>query len=140
VIIRDARPEDGKAVSHLLDELGYTHTEPFIEEHLSKLTIGKDNRILVAELGEAVLGILSIHFIPQLALAGDFARITYFCVSKKHKGRGIGRKLIEAAEALARERRCDRMEVHCHFRRTEAHQFYFHMQYEENRKYLIKML
>jgi GNAT superfamily N-acetyltransferase len=87
-----------------------------------------------------VLGVLSLHFIPQLALAGDFARITYFCVSNEHSRSGIGRKLIEVAEALACERRCDRIEVHCHACRTEAHQFYFSMQYEESPKYLIKML
>ncbi|MFM2483785.1 hypothetical protein [Celerinatantimonas yamalensis] len=34
--------------------------------------------------------VISVHFIPQLALAGDFARISYFCVADTARGRGIG--------------------------------------------------
>jgi hypothetical protein len=43
-------------------------------------------------------------------------------------------------EQLARERGCDRMEVHCHSRRVRAHAFYGRQGYEESPKYLIKKL
>jgi GNAT superfamily N-acetyltransferase len=41
---------------------------------------------------------------------------------------------------LARERSCDRIEVHCHSRRTDAHRFYERQGYEESPKYFTKSL
>jgi GNAT superfamily N-acetyltransferase len=41
---------------------------------------------------------------------------------------------------LAKERGCDRIEVHCHSRRTDAHRFYSRQGYEESPKYLMKRL
>jgi GNAT superfamily N-acetyltransferase len=120
--------------------LGYPNTRTFIEAQIRMLVRRNDNRILVAEHKKKVVGVLALHFIPQLALPGEFARITYLCVSSKHNRSGIGRKLIKAVEALAKKRRCDRIEVHCNVRRTTAHRFYSRMQYEENPKYLFKML
>ncbi|WZB65004.1 GNAT family N-acetyltransferase [Achromobacter xylosoxidans] len=49
-----------------------------------------------------------------------------------------GRALEEAAEALARARGCDRIEVHCHERRVDAHRFYHRQGYAESPKYLMK--
>ena len=68
-------------------------------------------------------GFIGLHFIVQLALPGDFCRITYFCVSEAARGLGVGRELEETAARLARG--CDRIEVHCHERRVDAHRFYY---------------
>ena len=91
-------------------------------------------------LGGALLGVLSLHFIPQLALEGDFCRISYFCVSSNARSKGIGRLLESEGEALARARGCDRIEVHCHSRRSDAHRFYYRQGYTESPKYLCKSL
>ena len=47
-------------------------------------------------------GFIGLHFIVQLALPGDFCRITYFCVSEAARGLGVGRELEETAARLAR--------------------------------------
>jgi GNAT superfamily N-acetyltransferase len=52
------------------------------------------------------VGVLSLHFIPQLALAG-FCRISYFCISDDARGQGIGALLEVRATELARARNCD---------------------------------
>ena len=54
------------------------------------------------------------------------------------RGSGVGRALEEAAAALALGRGCDRIEVHCHERRADAHRFYYRQGYEESPKYLMK--
>ncbi|WP_139803611.1 GNAT family N-acetyltransferase, partial [Cronobacter sakazakii] len=82
----------------------------------------------------------SLHFIPQLALKGDFCRISYFCVSSNARSKGIGRLLESEGETLARARGCDRIEVHCHSRRSDAHRFYYRQGYTESPKYLCKSL
>jgi GNAT superfamily N-acetyltransferase len=88
----------------------------------------------------AILGLLSLHFIPQIALRGDFARISYFAVDNEVRSKGIGRQLEETATQLAKERGCALMEVHCHTRRTRAHEFYARQGWIESPKYLIKNL
>ncbi|HXB92971.1 MAG TPA: GNAT family N-acetyltransferase, partial [Puia sp.] len=87
-----------------------------------------------------ILAVLSLHFIPQLAVEGDFARISYFAVDDDARSQGIGRTMEERVVALARERGCHLIEVHCHERRTHAHRFYLRQGYRESPKYMIKNL
>lgn len=87
-----------------------------------------------------ILGFLSLYFIPQIALKGDFARISYFAVDGSARSQGIGRLLEAEATRLARERGCDRLEVHCGTQRPRAHEFYGRQGYIESPKYLIKRL
>ncbi|MCE0488848.1 GNAT family N-acetyltransferase [Pantoea sp. Mb-10] len=138
--IRQAQPSDGFALSALLTELGYSGTDAFIASRLTQLCTHPDAVLLVAEQGQHVLGFLSLHYIPQLALAGDFARISYFCIAEGERSKGCGQQLLNHAEQLARTRGCDRMEVHCHVRRLKANQFYLREGYTESPCYHIKAL
>lgn len=137
--IRDAEIKDAAAIAALLGELGYPGTEDFCADKIARIAAHPDARLLVAQAGDGgVLGFIGLHFIVQLALPGDFCRITYFCVSEAARGLGVGRELEETAARLARERGCDRIEVHCHERRVDAHRFYYRQGYEESPKYLMK--
>ncbi|MGK3115638.1 N-acetyltransferase family protein [Candidatus Pantoea formicae] len=138
--IRQAQATDSFALSALLTELGYSDTETFIDARLAQLGSHPDEVLLVAEHGSQVLGFLSLHFIPQLALAGDFARISYFCIAEGERSKGSGQQLLSHAEQLARKRGCDRMEVHCHSSRLKANQFYSREGYVESPRYHIKDL
>ena len=138
--IRPAPPEDRFALISLLNELGYGNTDSFMDRRLRQLTDHPDEVLLVAEDRQTVLGFLSLHFIPQLALEGDFARISYFCIAEGERSKGLGQHLLQYAEQLARERGCDRLEVHCHEKRIKANQFYARENYIESPRYLIKQL
>ncbi|MBE5252539.1 MAG: GNAT family N-acetyltransferase [Enterobacterales bacterium endosymbiont of Blomia tropicalis] len=138
--IRQAQAKDSFALSALLAELGYGGTEHFIEQRLAQLSSDPGDILLVAEHDMQVLGFLSMHFIPQLALAGDFARISYFCIAEGERSKGVGQQLIQHAEAIASQRGCDRMEVHCHASRLKANQFYAREGYVESPSYHIKDL
>jgi GNAT superfamily N-acetyltransferase len=151
--IRLARPADGPVIERLLQQLGYSGTGGFLVQKLERMLDDPDERVLVYETGgpqdeirrgaavqPEVVALVSLHFIPQLALAGDFARISYFAVDDRFRSQGIGHQMEEHIVALARERQCDRIEVHCHWQRGDAHRFYFRQGYEEAPKYLIKRL
>jgi GNAT superfamily N-acetyltransferase len=140
ITIRPAIPADAPALSVLLAQLGYPDTEKFIDKKLAAMLQHADEALLVAEREGQVLGMISLHFIPQIALEGDFCRISYLCVDDTQTSLGIGKLLEEQAEELARTRGCDRIEVHCHGRRVRAHQFYGRQGYEESPKYLMKSL
>jgi GNAT superfamily N-acetyltransferase len=163
--IRQAVPGDWQGISRLLTQLDYPGTEGFIQARLKTLladpaaivlvwaepaptspetrvtaTSAPEPLSLVDAGGSVLLACLSLHFIPQLALEGDFARISYFAVDDSARGRSIGRQMEEAATRLARDRGCALLEVHCHSRRTRAHEFYARQGYTESPKYLIKKL
>ncbi|KOC89410.1 GNAT family N-acetyltransferase [Winslowiella iniecta] len=138
--IRPAQLQDSFALSALLTELGYGGTENFINQRLAQLIADPNERLLVAEQGQSVLGFLSLHFIPQLALAGDFARISYFCIAEGERSKGAGQQLLQYAEQLAQQRGCDRVEVHCNEHRIKANGFYAREGYQESPRYHIKPL
>ncbi|MEA9390129.1 GNAT family N-acetyltransferase [Acerihabitans sp. TG2] len=138
--IRDAQITDAPAIVSLLEALDYPGTDDFIKDRLLQLINHPDERLLVSVENEVVTGVISLHFIPQLALAGDFCRISYLCVSGETRGKGTGKALEEHAVHMARQRGCDRIEVHCHSRRTDAHRFYGRQGYAESPKYLCKSL
>jgi len=140
MLIRDAQAGDAEAIVALLADLDYPAGVEFIESQISRMRGNPDSVLWVSEINRQVCGFISLHFIPQLPLEGDFCRISYLCVSGEHRGAGIGQRLLERAESLAAERGCDRMEVHSHSRRVRAHQFYARADYEESPKYLIKRL
>ncbi|MGE4405481.1 GNAT family N-acetyltransferase [Pseudomonas sp.] len=138
--IRDARPADLPAIGTLLEQLGYADTETFLAERLAQQGEHPDAALLVAERDGCVVGLISLHFIVQLALAGDFCRVSYLCVDAAARAGGIGAALLEAAQRLAEQRGCDRMELHCDSRRVAAHGFYARLGYEDAPKYFRKSL
>lgn len=138
--IRPAQTTDSFALISLLTELGYGGTESLMQNRLQQLVDDPNEVLMVAEERQTVLGFLSLHFIPQLALAGDFARISYFCIAEGERSKGVGQRLLQHAEELARKRGCDRMEVHCHEARIKANQFYAREGYSESPCYRIKSL
>jgi GNAT superfamily N-acetyltransferase len=138
-MIRRAQPTDIHAIRVLMIQLGYD-PPPTLEEKIGRLLTHPDEILLVYELDTEVVAFLSLHFVPQIALAGDFARISYFAVKDSARSHGIGRQLEAHITDLARDRNCDRIEVHCHSRRTDAHRFYEGQGFEESPKYFIKSL
>ena len=140
MVIRKANVEDWKQISLLLNQLDYPDTEQFIKNKVETLLMDTNEELLVFEENKKVIALISIHFIPQLAVKGDFARISYFAVDENIRSKGIGRKIEEYCTELALKRKCDRIEVHCHSRRTDAHRFYMRQGFTESPKYFIKML
>ncbi len=138
--IRTAYEQDAESLRKLLEELGYRISVPCLEKKITLLTSDPNSGLYVYELGGSILGLLSVYFIPQLAVEGDFARISYFVVDENCRNKGIGKEMEKFCEMLASERKCDRIEVHCHEGRKEAHWFYLERGYEESPKYLVKHL
>lgn len=138
--IRPVRIDDHKRISELLEQLGYPGTAPFMADKMARMIECPDEQVLVYEIQGVVQALISLHFIAQIALPGDFARISYFIIDDRFRGQGIGKEMLEYCTNLAKQRRCDRFEVHSHTRRTGAHRFYIREGFEESPKYLIKSL
>ena len=140
-MIRRARPSDAPQIGGLLHQLGYPVSARFVHRQLTALLSDRNEDLLVVEAGDTrVIAFLAMHFVPQVAVEGGFARISYLCVDKEMRSKGLGKRLEREACRLAAERGCDRIELHCHARRTEAHGFYARLGYTESPKYFVKSL
>lgn len=138
--IRFAKSEDTQAICDLLKQMGYTQPLTLIQEKFEILHHDSNSQILIAEEKGKIYGFLSLYFIPQIALEDDFAKICYLCVDENMRSKGVGHLLLQEAERLARQRGCDRMELHSGMQRSLAHQFYLREGYIEAPKYFRKAL
>jgi len=131
VNIRSAKSKDTQAICDLLKQMGYPQPFALIQEKFE---------ILHNDANSQIYGFLSLYFIPQIALQGDFAKICYLCVDENMRSKGVGHLLVKEAEQQARRRGCDRMELHSGMQRPLAHQFYLREGYVEAPKYFRKAL
>src|SRR5271170_603684 len=108
--VRTARVDDAEAFSPLLTSLGYPSDPSFLRTRIPIILQNPDAVLLVAtsEATDYPVGLLSLHFIPQLGLQGDVARIGFLVVDESCHGSGIGKLLESHAEKLSRDRGCDR--------------------------------
>lgn len=138
--IRRATLSDHDAIKNLFDQLDYLDSESFLRKKMEIVLNNPLEELLVYELENKVVAFIVLEFLPQLGLEGDIARIGYFAVDKDVRSKGIGQEMEKYCEKLAKEKNCDRIEVHCHERRKDAHRFYFRQGYFESPKYLVKSL
>jgi len=138
--IRSATLADHSVISNLLTQLGYPGTQDFLPENLEKMLGQSSSQVLVYEDEGEVSGFIAIDFLTQLVVKGDFIRISCFSVDENTRGKGIGKALEDYITELGKGRNCDRIEVHCHSRRVDAHRFYYRQGYSESPKYLMKSL
>ncbi|HEX6533014.1 MAG TPA: GNAT family N-acetyltransferase [Gemmatimonadaceae bacterium] len=123
VEIRRARPDDADAIAELITQLGYPTTAPEVPERLAALDAESDALLLAVD-GESALGLMGLHRHRVAHRRGPVAYITLMVIASGARGNGVGRRLVEAAEAWARDRGCERLTVTSHEDRAGAHAFY----------------
>ena len=79
---------------------------------------------LCAVDGGKVVGFGSLTIKNTLWPEGPLVSVDELVVDEKHRGRGIGTKLLAGLVSLAEERGCRRVELDSAHHRKEAHQFY----------------
>src|SRR5262249_41914837 len=136
--IRQAIKSDATALSALVAELGYPTEVPLVRERLTELHRAGDC-LLVAVYHSQVIGMALLHRTRFLHRPPD-GRISTLGVFATYRGRGIGARLVEAAEAIFREWGCGRIEVSSGAQREAAHRFYQREGYSEQPKRFIKLL
>jgi GNAT superfamily N-acetyltransferase len=130
---RDARRSDVPVIVGLLadDTLGSTREamfDPLPSSYTSAFEdIERDprNELVVAEDAGTVVGVLQVTYIPGLTYqGGERAQIEGVRVAASHRGRGVGREMIERAIERARIRGCRLVQLTTDKRRPDAHRFY----------------
>jgi len=129
LMIRGARAEDTPALAALLGELGYPAAPDVIGQRLEAM-LGVGELVLIAMRENEALGVVTVHVTPVLHRPTPVGRITALVVTRRARGEGVGRALVDVAERLLAQRGCALIEVTSNQRRADAHAFYMRLGYE----------
>ena len=130
ILIREPQPGDLGALLEMLGGLGHPTTATEVLARLANLRGTGRDAVRVAVVGGEVAGLLALHWAPPLHLDAPVARITTLVVRPMARRAGVGRRLVEAAEALASEAGCRELELTTGTSRTGAHAFYRSLGFE----------
>ncbi|GIL29412.1 GNAT family N-acetyltransferase [Actinocatenispora comari] len=123
--IRPVHATDVDAVVALLEQLGYPQRDRAATAvRIRSWHDDPSATALVADDGGAPLGIVAVQICPYFERDGAWARITALVVRDRVRRRGVGSRLVAAAERFAIGHGCTRMEVTSAARRGDAHAFY----------------
>src|SRR5688572_11737582 len=127
--IRDASVHDAPTIAALLAQIDYPTDADDARARLARVTAAGD-RVLVAERGGAVVGLLQLHVRHALHRARPVGTLVVLVVDAGARGAGIGAALVAAGERALAAAGCGHVEVASNRRRTRAHAFYERLGYE----------
>ncbi|MEO8451289.1 MAG: GNAT family N-acetyltransferase [Gemmatimonadota bacterium] len=138
--IRRACTTDADVIALLLDQLGYPTESTDVPERLDRLAASSQATVLLAERGEKVVGLATMHIFSVLNRRQDVAWLTALVVEESVRRSGVGRGLVRAVEELARRSGCERLSVTTHEDRADAHAFYVRIGLEQTGRRFGKRL
>jgi GNAT superfamily N-acetyltransferase len=127
--IRLVNKLDSAQLAGLAGELGYPSTPDQVETRLAGILSRPDQAVFVAEVEERIAGWVHVFACPTVEL-DLYAEVGSLVVDRDQRGRGIGKALMEKAEAWASERGIYEIRLRSNVLRREAHQFYEGLGYE----------
>ena len=140
VPVRSARLEDADQLARLFEQLGHPQTGDVLRGPLEDVIADPRADVLVADARGALVGAATYFFVPVAHDSRPWCRITTLVVDPAHRGRGIARMLVAAAETAAREAACSRIEATSALHRTGAHRFYERLGYGRTSAHFLKRL
>ena len=136
MLIRPATFADAAALVPLLEALGYPAPADAIRARLGALAeYAGPATVLVASAPVAagpdapLGGLVTAHAFPSINAEAPAAWLTTLVVVPAAQGRGLGRRLVEAAEAWAFAQGAVRISVSSGLARAGAHAFYARLGY-----------
>jgi GNAT superfamily N-acetyltransferase len=145
-----AEERDIAGIAEILRELGWfaditaktpAETREQIANELRLCQADDSHCVYVARAaGEAVLGYVSVHWMPYLPHSGPDGYISELFIRGSTRGQGIGARLLETVEAEVRRRGCKRLML-LNMRQRESYQraFYAKHGWEERPQAAIFM-
>lgn len=130
---RHITDNDAEQVARLTLQLGYNAPSGETTMRIMEITGHPDHCAFVAHEQETIIG--WIHGFHTLRLESDpFVEIGGLVVDENHRGKGIGKALVDQVKAWARERGVATVRVRCNTTRTETHRFYEQLGFRETKE------
>jgi len=122
--IRDGELSDAPELAALMCELGYETTIAEMESRLISILNDPRYKTLVALNSDKICGMIGTVSASSYLHNDLNGRIIALVVSRESRQRGIGARLIAAAEKNFIQRGITRVTLTTRFEREEAHRFY----------------
>ena len=130
VHVRPATPSDAGDVARLSTTLGYAAGEPEMRARLNRAASDPERAVrLAVDARGVVIGWIEVQS-TEVLVSEPFALVTGLVVDAAVRGKGVGRLLVEAAEAWARERGLVALRLRTRVERADAHAFYERLGFE----------
>ena len=137
--IRKIQKEDIEKIIPLLEQVSTLHinmrpdifkekTEANMEKEILDIINNEEKISFVAEENEKILGIIVLKIkkvIDHINLKNSKVLwIEELCVDENNRGKGIGKILINNAKEIAKDLKCERLELNCWEANKDAITFY----------------
>ncbi|MGA8073048.1 MAG: GNAT family N-acetyltransferase [Candidatus Acidiferrales bacterium] len=128
--VRRAISSDISQLAQLAGQLGYPSSEDEIRARLAGIEAAPEHALFVAETADGKLaGFLNVYVMRTID-SDARTEIAALVVDDAHRSLGVGKVLIEQAEAWARENGCRAIGLRSNVIRERAHRFYERLGYE----------
>jgi GNAT superfamily N-acetyltransferase len=124
VRVRDSTDQDAPALERLFEELGYSVAAADIPARLARFRDRNGGRVLVVDDDGTVIAFAAAEIRFPIQHAMPLLYVSAFAVTVSAQRKGVGRRLLEAVEALGRASGCSRAVLTSAERRADAHAFY----------------
>jgi GNAT superfamily N-acetyltransferase len=121
--VRPMTADDLADVARLSGDLGYPIDAPQAAERFGRLSANREHGLFVAEEAGRVVGWIHVTRSETLTDA-PLAEIDALIVDAQARSRGVGRRLVAAAETWAASRGHETLRVRTRITRDRAHNFY----------------
>jgi ribosomal protein S18 acetylase RimI-like enzyme len=136
--LREARRDEVRRIVEMLidDDLGKGREDlsdltPYLKG-FDAITADPLNTQYVWDEGGEAVGCLQLTLLPGIAQQGMWrAQIEGVRVASSQRGTGLGKKMIEAVVAIARERGCAQVQLTTNKVRADAQRFYEQLGFEK---------
>jgi GNAT superfamily N-acetyltransferase len=139
VTIRPASRDDADALVPLIELLGHVITVDGVRGRIEALAaLGCPQFVAVA--GDRIVGLCGLHLMTAIHREKPVGRITILVTAETHRGQGIGKMLLRAAEEALAKLGCGLIEVTSNDRLEAAHRFYEQSGYRRTSKRFAKTI
>lgn len=140
-IVRPANEADLNSVYELLNQLkGSQHNREVFEQTFVKNLADPLIHYFVAIYNQKPIGFISLHVQQILHHANRTGEIQELIIDENHRGKGIGKMLMEKVELLAKELKLEEVELTTRIHRIDAQEFYKKLGYTNSHIKFVKEL
>lgn len=138
--LRPATGADAERIASLFTDEGFPVGASGVSARLARFDV-PGSSVIVADGGGELLGFIAIHVVQRFEHDEPFVRIVALVVDPGVRERGVGRLLMEEAEAIGAQAGAAFVEVTAGHHRADARRFYESLGYDSTvTTYLRKRL
>jgi GNAT superfamily N-acetyltransferase len=130
VNVRVAVLADAPGLAELSGQLGYPTEAADLRARMERLALRKDHVVYVAESADGALAGWIHATTTEMLEVGRRAEIVGLVVDERHRGEGVGKRLVRAAEQWAAGQGHAEITVRSNVTRDGSHPFYRHIGFD----------